>query len=43
MTDGPDEYKGFNVAYNFKSKKGKVVLGDTEQEQGYYHGQQIKK
>ena len=43
MNDGGDEYKGFNISYNFKTKKGKVVLGDTEQEQGYYHGQQIKK
>ncbi|HEY4611737.1 MAG TPA: putative LPS assembly protein LptD, partial [Bacteroidota bacterium] len=29
--------------YNFRTKKGKIALADTEIEQGYYHGEEIKK
>ena len=30
MKDGGEEYKGFELSYNFKSKKGKINVGDTE-------------
>lgn len=43
LKDGPDIYDGWKIKYNFSSQKGRITLGDTEQEQGYYHGEQIKK
>ncbi|MFZ4619771.1 MAG: putative LPS assembly protein LptD [Bacteroidota bacterium] len=43
MVEGADKYEGWKIAYNFKSQKGRVTLGDTEEDQGYYQGQQIKK
>ncbi|MFH0990265.1 MAG: putative LPS assembly protein LptD [bacterium] len=43
LKDGGEEYKGKEVSYNFKTKKGKIDVGDTEIEQGYYHGEAIKK
>ena len=43
MKDGPEDYKGFTLSYNFKTKKGKIDVGDTEIDKGYYHGEEIKK
>jgi lipopolysaccharide assembly outer membrane protein LptD (OstA) len=43
MVDGGDTYKGWKIAYNFKSQQGRVTLGETAEDQGYYQGQQIKK
>lgn len=43
MHEGPDTYKGWKISYNFKSQKGRVTLGETAEDQGYYQGQQIKK
>lgn len=43
MIDGGEEYRGFELSYNFKTQKGKINLGDTEIDQGYYHGEAIKK
>lgn len=43
MVEGADKYQGWKISYNFKSQKGRVTLGDTEEDQGYYQGQQIKK
>lgn len=43
MKDGGDVYEGWKIAYNFKSQKGRVTLGETEEDQGYYQGEQIKK
>lgn len=43
MKDGGEDYKGFSLSYNFKSKKGKIDVGDTEIDKGYYHGEEIKK
>ena len=43
LKDGGEEYHGSVVGYNFRSKKGRITLGDTEIDQGYYHGEQIKK
>lgn len=43
MIEGGDKYEGWKISYNFKTQKGRVTLGDTEEDQGYYQGQQIKK
>jgi len=43
LVDGDETYNGHRVAYNFRTQKGKITLGDTEIEQGYYHGEAIKK
>ncbi len=43
LTDAGEKYDGFNIGYNFRSKKGKISLANTELEQGYYHGEEIKK
>jgi lipopolysaccharide assembly outer membrane protein LptD (OstA) len=43
MVDGGETYNGSRISYNFKTQKGKISVGDTEIEQGYYHGEAIKK
>ncbi len=43
MVEGADKYEGWKISYNFKSQKGRVTLANTEEDQGYYQGQQIKK
>ncbi len=43
LIDGGETYKGSKIVYNFKTKKGKIDLGETEIEKGYYHGEAIKK
>lgn len=43
MRDGPEEYDGFTIAYNFETKRGRMTLTDTEIERGFYHGKVAKK
>jgi len=43
MRDGGEEYKGDQVNYNFRTRKGKIILGNTQMDYGYYVGNQIKK
>jgi lipopolysaccharide assembly outer membrane protein LptD (OstA) len=43
MIDGGETYEGWKIGYNFKSQKGLISLGETEMDQSYYHGEQIKK
>jgi lipopolysaccharide assembly outer membrane protein LptD (OstA) len=43
MRDGGDEYHGDHVTYNFRTRKGKITIGRTHMEEGYYVGEQIKK
>jgi lipopolysaccharide assembly outer membrane protein LptD (OstA) len=43
MKDGGEEYKGRRLAYNFKTKRGKIDLASTAMDQGYYYGDEIKK
>jgi lipopolysaccharide assembly outer membrane protein LptD (OstA) len=43
LVDGGETYKGSRVAYNFKTKRGKIALAETEIEKGYYYGDDIKK
>ncbi|MGE5315573.1 MAG: putative LPS assembly protein LptD [Acidobacteriota bacterium] len=43
MVDGSETYEGFRIAYNFKTQKGRITLGETAKDQGYYYGGHIKK
>ena len=43
MRDGGEEYKGDQVKYNFHTRKGKISIGNTQMDNGYYIGDQIKK
>ena len=43
LIDGGETYHGSTIAYNFKTKKGKIDLGKTEIEKGLYTGEAIKK
>lgn len=43
LVDRGETYKGSKITYNFKTKKGKIDLGETEIEKGYYYGDAIKK
>ena len=43
MKDGSEVYNGSQISYNFHSKKGKINVGETEMDNGYYHGEEIKK
>lgn len=43
MKDGGEDYRGARLSYNFRSKRGKIELGDTQIDEGYYHGEDIKK
>ena len=43
LVDGGETYNGSQIGYNFRTQKGKITLGETEIEKGYYHGEAIKK
>jgi len=43
LIDGGEQYNGSTISYDFKTQKGKITLGETEIEKGYYHGENIKK
>jgi len=43
MRDGSEEYHGDQVKYNFRTRKGKIAIGTTQMDNGYYVGTQIKK
>ncbi len=43
LIDGGESYRGEKISYNFRTKKGKINLGKTEIEKGYYRGEGIKK
>lgn len=43
MRDGPEEYEGYTIAYNFETRRGRMTLTDTELEGGHYHGRVAKK
>ncbi|MGH2568524.1 MAG: LPS-assembly protein LptD, partial [Bacteroidota bacterium] len=43
LTDAGEKYDGSGIGYNFRTKKGKISLANTELDQGYYHGEEIKK
>lgn len=41
--DDAEPFYGSRVYYNFKTKKGRVLTGNTEMGDGYYRGTKIKK
>ncbi len=43
INDAGEEYQGDTVAYHFRTRKGRITLGETEIEEGFYTGEQIKK
>ncbi len=43
LSDAGEKYDGSKVSYNFKSKKGKITVGETEIEDGHYRGEEIKR
>lgn len=43
LSDAGDVMHGFQMIYNYKTEKGRVVQGRTEFEGGYYSGQNMKK
>ena len=43
MKDGSETYNGERVTYNFRTKRGKIMVGKTEIENGRYRGDEIKK
>jgi lipopolysaccharide assembly outer membrane protein LptD (OstA) len=43
LIDGGNQYNGSTISYDFKTQKGRITLGETEIEKGYYHGEDIKK
>jgi hypothetical protein len=43
MKDGSETYHGNEIRYNFRTKKGKINVAETSMDNGYYHGEEIKK
>ncbi len=43
MKEGSEKYEGIKLAYNFQTRKGKIDVGDTKVDEGFYHGEDIKK
>ncbi len=43
LNDGPEEYHGFKLAYNFKTQKGRITQASTQMENAFYYGERIKK
>ncbi len=43
IRDAGEEYRGDTVAYQFRTRKGRITLGRTEIDEGFYTGEQIKK
>jgi hypothetical protein len=43
MKEAGEQYNGHELSYNFRTKRGKIDLGDTKIEDGFYHGEVIKK
>ncbi|HLF19155.1 MAG TPA: putative LPS assembly protein LptD [Bacteroidota bacterium] len=43
LKDGGENYFGTKVGYNFRTRKGKIDVGTTVIEQGFYKGKDIKK
>jgi hypothetical protein len=41
--DGDQEFKSDKITYNFETKKGKIINVRTKQDEGYLHGDKVKK
>jgi lipopolysaccharide assembly outer membrane protein LptD (OstA) len=43
LIDGGEKYHGSKITYDFRTKKGKINLGETSMEGGLYYGEEIKR
>ena len=43
LIDEGERYDGSQIGYNFRTKKGRISVGNTEMEEGFYRGGEIKK
>ncbi len=43
MRESGERYDGHELSYNFRTKRGKIDLGETKIEDGFYRGEAIKK
>jgi len=43
LVDGGEEYYGEQLAYNFKTQRGRIILAETQIDKGYYYGEKIKR
>ncbi|MEO8167173.1 MAG: putative LPS assembly protein LptD, partial [bacterium] len=43
LIDAGETYRGNKIAYNFRTKRGKIDVGRTEMDAGFYRGEKIKK
>lgn len=43
MKDRGEVYNGKELAYNFKTKRGRIIVVDTKLDEGFYHGDRLKK
>ena len=39
---GREPMRGDEILYNLKSKKGRITMGDTKMDDGYYYGEEIR-
>jgi lipopolysaccharide assembly outer membrane protein LptD (OstA) len=42
LKEGKDELYGYRMVYNIETRRGKVELGETEFENGYYQGRELR-
>ncbi len=43
MNDQGEIYNGKELGYNFKTKRGRIQVADTKLDEGFYHGDRLKK
>ncbi len=43
MSDGGEQYTGAQIAYNFKTQRGKITLAESQMSGAYYYGEEIRK
>jgi hypothetical protein len=43
MNDQGEIYNGRELGYNFETKRGRIQIADTKLDEGFYHGDRLKK
>ncbi len=43
LKDGDVQYKGEQIDYNFRTQRGRIIVGNTQMDNGFYSGEKIKK
>ncbi len=43
MTDNGEQYAGEKIRFNYQTQKGKISLGETHLDEGFYFGSKIKR